>query len=342
MLSFDTRPAISLDRSAPIARWSWCWPALGSGVALVLDAMWPLMPDAHGYGVLWLDIAAVACLVWAATGRRRARRADWATPVDGRVLSGFMLAVLHVVRLEGAAAPVQWLHQIAAGGLCFYALAARLRRDMASADALWPVFALLALALSLVTLGPLTQGLDVFMARSKQVDARWLSEFGLGKTLLLVTVLCIGRASEPGARVFWRVTALVGGLSCVVHLFTNGIGLRVASLGNLDEPFYFGTSIVAFILLAGMSRTAWGLASERPGEAGRWRATAVMFAVLITLLLFGGTTGGEGVRAVAAIAGAAVVVAQVAPRAAARRSAPKVADAVGRAEPPGTQASRAA
>jgi hypothetical protein len=341
MLSFETRPAIPIDRAAPNARWAWCWPALSTTVAVILDATWPLMPGESGMGVLWLDVAAVACLVWAASGPRAARRGDWGTPVDGRVLSGFVLGVLAVVRMAGAYEPVQWLHQIASAGLCFYALGARLRRDSRAADAMWPAFALFTLVLSLLTLGPLTHGVDAFVARTELIDVRWVSRFGLGKTLLLVTVLCAGRASESGARAFWRVTALVGGVSCLVHLLVNGWGLGVSSLGSLDEPFYFGTSIVAFVLLAGLAREAWQLVGERPEEAARWRAATLVFPIVIVQLLFGGTTGGEGVRTVAALAGAAVIATRFSPRVvSARPAAPRPADAspAARAEPPAGRA----
>ena len=341
MLSSDTRPAIPLDRTAPVARWSWCWPALLTSISLVLDALWPLMPGAQGRGVLWLDLAALTSLVWATTGPRRARRSDWATPIDGRVLSGFVLAVLHVVRLQGAYQPVQWLHQIAAGGVCFYTLGARLRRDPNAPDALWPAFALLVLSLSLLTLGPLTHGLDAFAAQVRLIDQRWVSQLGLGKTLMLVTVLCAGRASEPGARAFWRVTALVGGVSSMVNVLVIGPGLAVSSLANLDEPFYFGTSIVAFMILAGMAHKAWQLAGERPEESGRWRASALVFALIVLMLLFGGTTGGEGVRAVAAMVGAGVIAARLLPRAAvARTPRAKPADPAApvRNEPPARRA----
>src|SRR5262249_42150560 len=88
-------------------------------------------------------------------------------------------------------------------------------------------------------------------------------------------------------------------------------------------PFYFGTSVVALLFLFGLARMAWGLARERAHEAGRWRAAAVAFPVIAALLLFGGTTGGEGLRALVALAGAAGIAARVAPRAAV--SAPPVA-----------------
>jgi hypothetical protein len=51
----------------------------------------------------------------------------------------------------------------------------------------------------------------------------------------------------------------------------------------------------------------------------------LLFPLIAGLLLFGGTTGGEGVRALAALAGAVVVAARDAPRAAARRSAARPA-----------------
>lgn len=322
MLSFETRPAIPLDRDAPIARALWCWPALIAGVALVLDALWPLMPGGGGLRPLWLDLAALVCLASALLGPGRAKRKEWATPIDGPIVSGLVLAALHVVRLGGATEPVLWLRQVTAAGVCYYALAAQLKREPRAPDAMWPAFAVMLLALSVVALGRATQGVAALQAACREVDVHWASRFGLGKSLMLLTLLCIGRASEPGARALWRVTALTGTVASALCVTAYGAGLGVASLASLDEPFYFGTSIVAFMLLASLSRMAWRLTRERPEEAGRWRAATLMFPLVAGLLLFGGTTGGEGVRAVAALAGAVVIAARVAPRVAVRRLGP--------------------
>lgn len=314
MLPFDSRPATPVDRAAPVARGLWCWPALLPCVALVLDGIWPLPTPVPGFGVLWLDLAAVVCVAWAAVGPNRARRRqDWDTPVDGRVLAGMALAILHVLRAWGDPAPIQWLRQIAASGVCFYALSARLRREPRAQDAVWPGFAFLVLALSAYVLAHATQGPVALAQAIRAVDERWVSQFGLSKALLVGTLLCSGRAAEPGARALWRVTAPVGALSCVLCAFTSGAGLDVSSLASLDEPFYFGTSIVAFLFLAGLTRMAWALSRERAGEAGRWRAAAATFPAVAGLLAFGGTTGGEGLRTVVGLAGAAVIATRVAP-----------------------------
>mgnify|MGYP001335228930 CR=1 FL=1 len=322
MLSFETRPAIPPDRDASVARGLGCWPALVVGVALVLDALWPLARRGSALGLLWLDLAALTCAAWALLGPRRPQRNEWATPLDGRIVSGLVLAVLQVVRLGGAAEPVLWLRQITAAGLCYYVFAAKLKSEPRAADAVWPAFAVVLLALSVYALGRATQGVAALQAACRAVDLHWASRFGLAKTLMLLTLLCAGRASEPGARSLWRVTALTGAVACVLCVIVDGVGLGVSSLASLDEPFYFGTSIVAFMLLASLTRMAWRLSRERPEAAGRWRGATLMFSLMAGLLLFGGTTGGEGVRAVAALAGAVVIASRVAPRAAASRLGP--------------------
>ena len=336
MLPFDHRPVPPRERDAPVARGLWCWPALLPAVAIALDAAHPLAfsaalgspagPAGHAPGVSWLDLAAVGCLVWALVGRNRARLRDWSTPVDGRVLAGLVLAVLHAVQMRWAPEPVQWLRQIAASGLCFYALAARLRHEPRAADAIWPAFALIVLALSAFVLGQATQGFAAMERATMWVDARWASRFGLTKALLLGTILCAGRATERGARALWRATALVGAVACGLCAFAGGTGLGIASLASLDEPFYFGTSIVALLFLSALARMAWFLARDRAEEAGRWRAAAVAFPVIAAVLLFGGTTGGEGLRAIVALVGAAVIAA----RAPAEARMPAVADPVER------------
>ena len=316
MLSYDPPPALRPRREAPIARGLWCWPAFLPAAALVLDATWPLPIGA----LLWLDLAALICLAWAALGPRRAPLRDWATPMDGRIAAGVVLALLHVLQASVDSAPMSWLHQIGASGACYYALAARLRREPLAPDAIWPAFAVLTLALAGITLACATRGFEAIALASRLVDARWVSQAGLAKTLLLTTVLCIGRAIEPEARPLWRVTALVGVVAFVVQALPDGVGLRIGSLASLDEPFYFGTSIIAFLFLTGLARAAWNTGRERPGEIWRWRAATVAFALVIVLLLFGGTTGGEGVRVLTALAGAATIAGGIAPRPAASRA----------------------
>ncbi len=304
MLAYDPPAPPRHERPEPVARGRWCWPALLPGIAMVLDAGWPVRPDGE---LLWLDIAAIVCLGWALLGSRRAPAADWATAMDGNIAAGFVLALLHVIHADGDAEPMRWLHQIASSGACFYALAARLRRDPLAPDAIWPSFAFAVLALSTFTLACATRGVAAIGLASRLVDVRWASQAGLAKALLLATVLCVGRALEPNARALWRVTALVGVLAFALQSVPTGVGLRIGSLASLDEPFYFGTCIVTFMLLAGFARITWTLARQRPAEAHRWRATALVFVLVVVLLLFGGTTGGEGVRAITALAGAAAI-----------------------------------
>src|SRR5690242_20981080 len=94
MLADDPPAELRPRRADPIARGLWCWPALLPAAALVLDAMWPLPFGA----LLWLDLAALACLAWAALGPRRAPIKDWTTPMDGRIAAGVVLALLHVLQ----------------------------------------------------------------------------------------------------------------------------------------------------------------------------------------------------------------------------------------------------
>lgn len=314
MLAYETPQPPRTERAAPVAQGPWCWPALLPAAALVLDAVWPIRPVGE---FLWLDVAALLCIGWAAVGPRRARAADWATPMDGRIVAGFVLALLHVIRVRADAEPLTWLHQIAATGACFYALAARLRREPRAPDMVWPAFAFIVFALAGLTLACATQGFEAIARAANLVDAQWASQAGLAKALLLTTLLCVGRALEPNARALWRVTGLVGATAFLLQALPRGVGLRIGFLASLDEPFYFGTSIVAFMFLAGLARAAWLLARERPAELWRWRAATLVFALVVVLLLFGGTTGGEGVRVITALAGAATIASSAAARTAA-------------------------
>ena len=311
---FHTPPAPPARTADPIARGVWCWPALLPGAAVVLDAVRPFQPGAGALGLLWLDLAAITCLVWATTGPKRARAGDWATPMDGRAVAAIVLALLHVIARSGVGAPMQWLHQFAAIGVCFYSLGARLRREPLAPDAVWPSFAMVSLALSAFTLAHVTRGTEALSAASADVDIAWASHAGTAKTLVLVTILCAGRAAEPNARALWPVTVFVGALAVVLHGVSGGLGLGFASLASLDEPFYFGTAVVLMMFMLGLARAARLLVRERPAEAARWRATAVTFVVAVVMLVFGGTSGGEGVRTVLVLAAAATIASTFAPR----------------------------
>ena len=320
MSLFVSPSATPLERGSAAVRTLWFWPALLVSAALLLDAIAPLSPAGGPRAFLWLDLAAAIALLVASVGSRTRGVKAWATPFDGRALAGVVLAILHVVATPGDDTPVLWLRQIAAAGVCYYAIASCLRREPLAADAVWPAFAVIVIGLSLATLGALTLGTAAVVALSQAMDRAWVSELGVGKVLLLGTVLCIGRACEPRARALWRATAVVGALATCVQWGINGTGLAVASLTSLDEPFYFGNGVVSFLLLAGVARLSWSLARQRPAEAARWRAGAVAFVLVVILLVFGGTTGGEGVHVISALAGAGVVAASMAPKKLAARS----------------------
>jgi len=312
-MSFDASNAPRPGPHDALARGVWCWPALLPAVALVLDLAGPL-PAVAGVPWRWLDVAALAALGWASLGRGRARGADWPTPLDGRVAAGLALAVLHVLGSPGAARPIEWLHLIVGAGICYYALAARLRRDPLAPDAVWPSFAVATLALGGLVIATATQGLPALATLSAVADQRWSSHEGLAKCLAVATVLSAGRAAEDGARPLWRVTALVGALATGLLAMAGGLGLHVAALSDLDEPFPFGTSVVAFLFLLGLGRMAWQLAHDRPSQAARWHAAVIAYGLVVVLLAFGGTTGGEGVRGLLALMAAGTVAARLAPR----------------------------
>ena len=69
------------------------------------------------------------------------------------------------------------------------------------------------------------------------------------------------------------------------------------------------------MFLFGLARAAWQLVRERAAEAARWRAMAIAFVLVVVLLVFGGATGGEGVRTVLALGAAATIASGIAPRA---------------------------
>ena len=238
-------------------------------------------------------------------------------PVDSYVVSGFVLAALQVLSANGSAAALVGFRQMAAAGGCFYALAARLRREPRAPDLVWPALGAILLLLSACAIGFALAAPQRFPAALHELDLRWGSVHGLTRCLCVLSVLCAGRAIERGAGLLWRAIATVGiaGFGLSVAIGRSGLALDVASLARLDEPFRFATSIVVFLLIARLTLLAWQLAGIRAREAGRWRATGVVFPLLALFMLFGGVGGGEEIRLVAALAGAAVVAGRLAPAA---------------------------
>src|SRR5262249_20964134 len=138
-------------------------------------------------------------------------------------------------------------------------------------------------------LGAATQGGASLRAATGIVDGRWGSAHGFARALLLLTLLCAGRAIERDARPLWRATAIAGLVAFLVCMFVSrtGLGLDVSLISSLDEPSLFGTSIVGFMMIARLTRHAWRLMRERPDEAGRWRAAAILFPLVAVFMLFG-------------------------------------------------------
>ena len=184
---FDSPPALVAKRTPTLTRGAFCWPALFAAVCLVMDAIGPHAPESGRRGVLWMDVAAVCCLAWGALGARRGRGSDWKTPVDGSVIAGLVVAVLHLVSTGGRGEPVMWLRHLVTAGVCFYALSARLRREPHAPEMLWPAFALITLSLSAFTLWHITNGVASLESAASEVDVRWSSSHGLAKALILTT-----------------------------------------------------------------------------------------------------------------------------------------------------------
>src|SRR5262249_4862630 len=161
-------------------------------VAIVLDAFLPLAGRPGFPAITWLDLAGLACLGWAVVATGVTRRNEWSTPIDAYVVSGLVLAAVQVLASGGTPAALTGFRQMAAAGGCFYALAARLRRDPRAPDAVWPAFAVALLLLTGCALGAATQGGASLRAATGIVDGRWGSAHGFARALLLLTLLCAG------------------------------------------------------------------------------------------------------------------------------------------------------
>ncbi len=295
-------------------------PALLRALAVVLLAVPFAGALAGGGAALWATTLASAALLAATfllTGPARARAEQWSTPVDRLVLAGLVLSALQAVESQDAGPAAAWLRQVLACAMAFYALHTLARHTPGASDALWGVFGVAALGLGLHALWASAGGLARLAEWSEAADRAWTSRFGLGKALLLATIVAAGRAREPGAHAAWRVAACAGALGLLPHLALGGLGLGAAPLARLEQPLYFSVTVVAMLLLATLAKRAWQLRRERPGEAWRWRGLALGFLALAGLAILGGGSGGEGVRMLAALGAVATLVAAEEPAAAA-------------------------
>jgi len=290
----------------------------GSLVAALLlstlaDAWRPLVAIA-GAGPLWLEIAAAVLLAAAVIAGPRARGWEaWSTPLDGRILAGIAVAVLQALPSRPDGFGVLWLRQMLACGGAYYAFVVLLRRRPDAVDALWVGFPVAAVALGVHALWAATQGLQRLAIHSAIADTHWGSHHGLAKALAFATLVTAGRAWERDVAPAWRVSALVGVAGCVMHAATGGLGLGASALARLDDPLYFSSTCVTMLLVLALVRLAWDQRRERPGQAWRWRMLAAAFGGLVVFGLFGETSGGEGVRALAVLGATLAVIAREAP-----------------------------
>jgi len=282
------------------------------GCALALVAAPFAGAVAGGWLAHWGSTAvalAVALLTFVLAGGERMQAERWCSPVDRLILAGLTLSALQTLGATDPPGSSAWLRQLVACGIAFYALLALARRSAGASDALWGVFGTAAFALGLHAMWASTAGLERLAAWSAATDLLWVSQFGLGKTVLIATLITAGRARESGASPAWRAAALVGGIGSLLHAAVGGLGLGSAPLALLEQPLYFSVTVAALLLLAAMAKRAWTLRRDRPVQAWRWRGLSLGFVGVAALAAFGGTTGGEGLRMIVTLAAVATLVA---------------------------------
>lgn len=253
----------------------------------------------------WGALAAAALALGLAVLAARSRaltRAYWSTPLDRPIAAGLILCALQCIDAGGSPGAWVWFGDLLSCAFGFYALLPLARRTAGACEAMWSVFAVAAVALGLHALWAASGGLARLGEWSARADAAWASEYGLGKTLVLATLMCAGRALEPGAPPLWRLSAVVGGIGTLLHASIGGLGLRAAPLGLLEHPLYFSVTVVSMLLLASLARRGWQLRRERPEESWRWGAAAAGFTGVAALAVFGGASGGEALRILATLA----------------------------------------
>lgn len=294
------------------------WPHLAAvmvclvAVAMLLDAWDRPVP---GASVLWLDLAAILTLGWSLLAPGAEWKLDsWLTPFDGRVFAALALAMLDVLHSPGEGSRAAWLHQMLAASVCYYALVARLRHQSRGPDLVWLPFGLAAFVLGVQAVISVNSGIAALARSADIADVAWAADFGVAKTLVFATLVCAGRASEREASPYWRVATLLGAVGCVLHGLAGGVPLETHALMRLGEPMYFSTMVVTMLVLIPLTRSAWLLRRERPEEAPRWAGLAIGLAAVASLGVLGEASGGEGVRVLAVLAGAAVVIGSDAPK----------------------------
>jgi hypothetical protein len=277
-----------LVAAVPAAAWldGWCAP-----LATIAPA------------VAWLDLAALACLAWAALQPGALRDGEhWSTPFDGLLLSVVALATIGALQEHGTGPATVLLRQSLACGGAFVGLAFLLRRTPGGAEFAWRALAWTTAGMGAHALWAATGGLDALARQSHLVDLRWSGSHGLTRMLAFATVATAGRAAEPQAPAGWRLAFLVGAAGVAVHAVSGGFAIDPLSLARLDAPMEFSAACVTWLLAAALARGAWDLRKERRAEAWRWRMLAGATAGLGLASVLGDGSGGEGVRALAVLA----------------------------------------
>lgn len=289
----------------------WCATAVVLAVALdALGHSWRLF----GVHVQWLEVAALTCVggALAIPGVFRDRR-SWSTPLDGRVLGGLLVAAVQLVPVAGAQGPAFPLRQVLACALIYYGIAAQVRRHPEAVERLWDVFALAGAIASAHALLAVTSGLGALRASSSAADAGWGAHSGLFKSLLFLTVLFAARAVESRAARGWSALAILGVIALALLGAASGSGLGSSALARLDDPLHFSSIVVLMLVFSGLLKCAWDLRRARPEQAARWRGAGAAVLTLGVIAVFGGASGGEGLRALGTLLAALLVAAPETP-----------------------------
>ena len=258
--------------------------------------------------VTWLDLAAAACLTWAAAQRGAWRdRGQWSTPFDGPVLAMLALATVGALNEGSAGRQPHVLQQLAACAGAFYGLAFVLRRTPGSAEFAWRALALTAGAMGAHALWTASAGFGALAHQAQGVDARGIGSHALAGMLAFATLASAGRALERQATAAWRLAFVVGAAGLAAHAAVGGFAIDPLSLARLDAPMNFSTACITWLLASALARGAWALRRERRAEAWRWRMLAAATVGIGAASVFGDGSGGEGVRVLAVLAAVATL-----------------------------------
>ncbi len=293
------------------------WAAAGT---VVLDA-WCRPLGALAPGVMWLDLAAFAALVFGVSWSDVVRGEDAGTPLDGLVLATVALGLVMAAGQRGRDGSAEWLAQALACGGLYFGLVRGLRRHPAAIESAWRALAAVAIVLGAHALVLAAVGMPVLQRSSLAVDAHWAGRHVLPKLLGFLAVALAGRAVQRRAAIGWRIAVVVAVAGTVPHAVL-GLGLSPSSLGKLDDPVFFSTLCVTLLVVAAAARHTWTLARVRPLEGRRWQFLSIALGVLGGIGALSETTGGEGVRALGVLAVAAAMAARAHPMAAEEAVAP--------------------